>query len=171
MWAEYAQNSLCSSATGLTPLKCVFRHRPPLCPWNTTHTDVQSVDKWLKGVERVWEGAHTNISRAMSRFTKQANRHHREAPAYHVKDWVWLCNRDLHLSSWYIGPFVITDQINLVSFKLQLQSNLGVSPVFHVSLFRPVVLGPLQDKGAKLMPPSLVCRLLDSRLCVDNCST
>ncbi len=33
-WAEYAQNSLTKSATGMTPFKCILGFQPPMFPWS-----------------------------------------------------------------------------------------------------------------------------------------
>ncbi|XP_053343766.1 uncharacterized protein LOC128514102 [Clarias gariepinus] len=38
------------------------------------------VDEWFRKAERVWEDAHTQISRAVSRFKKFADRRRRESP-------------------------------------------------------------------------------------------
>ncbi len=39
-WAEYAQNSLSQSSTGLTPFQCVLGFQPPLFPWSGEPSDV-----------------------------------------------------------------------------------------------------------------------------------
>ncbi|KAK3575646.1 hypothetical protein QTP86_031604 [Hemibagrus guttatus] len=43
-WAEYAQNSLRQSTTGLTPFQCVLGYQPPLFPWDGEPSDVPAVD-------------------------------------------------------------------------------------------------------------------------------
>lgn len=55
--AEYAQNSLCHSATRLTPFECVLGRTPSLCPWDTDPT--------------YRECAHTTITWAVQRFKQQ----------------------------------------------------------------------------------------------------
>lgn len=43
-WAEYAQNSLTHSSTGLTTFQCVLGYQPPLFPWSGEPSEVSAVD-------------------------------------------------------------------------------------------------------------------------------
>ncbi len=43
-WAEYAQNSLRQSSTGLTPFQCILGYQPPMFPWDWEPSDVPAVD-------------------------------------------------------------------------------------------------------------------------------
>ncbi|KAK3523452.1 hypothetical protein QTP86_033611 [Hemibagrus guttatus] len=47
-WAEYAQNSLIHSSTGLTPFQCVLGYQPPLFPWSGEPSDVLAVEEWSR---------------------------------------------------------------------------------------------------------------------------
>ena len=57
-WAEYAQNSLTHSSTGLTPFQCVLGYQPPMFPWSGEPSSVPAVDDWIHRSERVWDSAH-----------------------------------------------------------------------------------------------------------------
>ncbi|KAK3508910.1 hypothetical protein QTP70_013734 [Hemibagrus guttatus] len=54
-WAEYAQNSLMHSSTGLTPFQCILGYHPPLFPWSEEPSDVPTVDDWARHSQEVWE--------------------------------------------------------------------------------------------------------------------
>ncbi len=144
LWAEYAQNSLCKPATGLTPFKCVLGFQPPLFPWSGEPSELPAVDSWLQRSEETWNEAHVHLQRAIRRTREQADRRRRANPNYRPGQWVWLSTRDLRLrlpckklSPRYVGPFRILREITPVSFRLALPSNYRISPTFHVSLLKP----------------------------------
>ncbi|KAK3545018.1 hypothetical protein QTP86_033218 [Hemibagrus guttatus] len=72
-WAEYAQNSLIHSSTGLMPFQCVLGYQPPLFPWSGEPSDVPAVEEWSRLSQEVWEHAHVRLQRAVRRQSIQAN--------------------------------------------------------------------------------------------------
>ncbi|KAK3527972.1 hypothetical protein QTP86_013081 [Hemibagrus guttatus] len=81
-WAEYAQNSLRQSTTGLTPFQCVLGYQPPLFPWDGEPSDVPAVDYWFRESKRVWGEAHRQLQRALRRRRSTADLRRSQAPAY-----------------------------------------------------------------------------------------
>ncbi|KAK3529770.1 hypothetical protein QTP86_003023 [Hemibagrus guttatus] len=181
-WAEYAQNSLRQSTTGLTPFQCVLGYQPPLFPWDGEPSDVPAVDYWFRESERVWGEAHLQLQRALRRCRTTADLRRSQAPEYQPGQKVWLSTRDIKLrlpcrklSPRFIGPFTIVRQINPITYHLQLPPEYKIHPVFHVSLLKPhhpSVL-PSTEPGAAEEPPLpllvdngtayLVKEILDSR--------
>ncbi|KAL0153973.1 hypothetical protein M9458_050730, partial [Cirrhinus mrigala] len=143
-WAEYAQNSLRQATTGLTPFQCILGFQPPLFPWSGEPSDVPSVDYWFRESERVWDEAHQHLQRAVRRQTTTADQRRSSAPEYQVGQKVWLSTRDIRLrlpckklSPRFVGPFTVVEQINPVTYKLQLPAQYRIHPTFHVSLLKP----------------------------------
>ncbi len=96
-WAEYAQNSLTHSSTGMTPFQCVLGYQPSLFPWSGEPSSVPAVDDWIRRSERVWDSAHVRLQRAIRTQEFQANRRRRPHPPYQPGQRVWLSMRDLKL--------------------------------------------------------------------------
>ncbi len=143
-WAEYAQNSLRQSSTGLTPFQCVLSFQPPMFPRTGEPSDVPSVDYWFQESERVWDEAHHHLQRALRRRKMTADLRRSDAPLYQPGQKVWLSTRDIRLrlsckklAPRYVGPFTIQRQINPVTFQLNLPPQYRIHPTFHVSLLKP----------------------------------
>ncbi|KAL0185695.1 hypothetical protein M9458_017365, partial [Cirrhinus mrigala] len=159
-WAEYAQNSLRQATTGLTPFQCILGFQPPLFPWTGEPSDVPSVDHWFRESERVWDEAHQHLQRAVRRQVATADRRRSDAPIFQVGQKVWLSTRDIRLrlpckklSPRFVGPFTITEQINPVTYRLQLPAHYRIHPTFHVSLLKPYHDSLLSTEPGREEPP------------------
>ncbi len=143
-WAEYAQNSLRQSSTGLTPFQCVLGFQPPLFPWSGEPSDFPAFDYWFRESEGVWDATHHQLQQAVRRQRMAVDVRRSASPEYQPGQKVWLSTRDikLRLPCWklsprFVGPFTILEQINPVTYKLQLPPHYKIHPTFHVSLLKP----------------------------------
>ncbi len=137
-WAEYAQNSLRQSSTGLTPFQCVLGYQPPMFPWDGEPSDVPAVDYWFRESERVWDEAHHHLQRALRRRKMTADLRRSDAPSYQPGQKVWLSTHDIRLrlpckklAPRFVGPFTIQKQINPVTFQLNLPPQYRIHSTFQ----------------------------------------
>ncbi|KAK3548972.1 hypothetical protein QTP70_022655 [Hemibagrus guttatus] len=161
-WAEYAQNSLIHSSTGLTPFQCVLGYQPPLFPWHGEPSDVPSVEEWYRLSQEGWERAHIRLQRAVRRQRIQADCPRRPRPSYQVGQKVWLSTRNLRLrlpckklSPKFIRPFEIVRQVNPVAYRLRLPASYRICLTFHVSLLKPAHPAVREARPGGEPPPPL----------------
>lgn len=163
-WAEYAQNSLRQSTTGLTPFQCILGYQPPLFPWSGEPSEVPAVDFWFHQSEGVWDSAHVQLQQAVRRHKTQADRRRLRTPIYQPGQKVWLSTRNIRLrlpcrklNPRFIGPFPIERQLNEVTYRLKLPRQYRISPSFHVSLLKPFIEPvspcPSDDPSVDVPPP------------------
>ncbi|KAK1794637.1 hypothetical protein P4O66_001353 [Electrophorus voltai] len=63
----------------------------------------------------------------------------------------------------YEGPYTITSRVNEVTYRLGLPGHSQASRAFHVSALKPVVEGPLSEKGGPLGAPPMLPEIRVSR--------
>ncbi|KAK3547729.1 hypothetical protein QTP86_028261 [Hemibagrus guttatus] len=127
-WAEYAQNSLIHSSTGLTPFQCILGYQPPLFPWSGEPSEVPAVEEWYRLSQEVWERAHVRLQRAVRRQRIQADHRRRPHPSY---------------------------QVNPVAYHLWLPASYRICPTFHVSLLKPAQPAVGEARTGAAPPPPL----------------
>ncbi|KAK3573596.1 hypothetical protein QTP86_030019 [Hemibagrus guttatus] len=161
-WAEYAQNSLIHSSTGLKPFQCILGYQPPLFPWSGELSDVPAVEEWYRLSQEVWERAHVRLRRAVRRQRIQADRRRRPHPSYQVGQKVWLSTQNLRLklpcrklNPKFVGPFEIVRQVNPVAYRLRLPASYRICPTFHVSLLKPAHSSTVETGACEEPPPPL----------------
>ncbi|XP_026048930.1 uncharacterized protein LOC113036701 [Astatotilapia calliptera] len=162
-WAEYAHNSLTSSATGLSPFEASLGYQPPLFPERETDLEVPSVQHHLQRCRRVWSRTRRALGLSVARQRRYADRRRKAAPAYARGQKVWLSARDIplrtdsrKLAPRFIGPFEVERVVGRSAVRLKLPSSLRVHPTFHVSQVKPVVVSPLCPPPAAPPPARLI---------------
>uniref|UniRef100_A0A8C2B1F0 Gypsy retrotransposon integrase-like protein 1 n=1 Tax=Cyprinus carpio TaxID=7962 RepID=A0A8C2B1F0_CYPCA len=174
-WAEYAHNSLPSSASGISPFQCCLGYQPPLFSSQETDSYCPSVQTFISRCKRTWKRVRSALCRSKRRMCVAANRSRVKSPRYVAGQKVWLSTSNLPLQSdsrklapRFIGPFRIIKIVNPVAVKLRLPQNLRrVHPVFHVSCIKPVSRSPPPTSFSAVRiedsPVYTVRRIIDRR--------
>ncbi|KAK3507877.1 hypothetical protein QTP70_002296 [Hemibagrus guttatus] len=162
MWAEYAHNTLRSSATGMSPFECQFGYTPSLFPEQEVETAVPSAQQFVKRCHQTWKRARLKLLKVSQQYQHQANRRRRSAPTLRPGQRVWFSTKNIplqmesrKLSQRFIGPFKISRKVNPVTYRLYLPKSLKINPTFHVSLLKPVLSSPFLAKGNP-PPPRII---------------
>uniref|UniRef100_A0AAY5K6G9 Chromo domain-containing protein n=1 Tax=Esox lucius TaxID=8010 RepID=A0AAY5K6G9_ESOLU len=142
------------------PLWCALSVRHPDIFQRVSYSPALAVDDWFRRAEDTWSVAHRHIRHTGERQKPAADRWRSDTPVYTVGDRVWLSTRNLPLRLpcrklgprvW--GPFKVLGRVNEVTYKLQLPPDYRINTLFHVSLLRLVVAGPLQRSEVQEVPP------------------
>ncbi|KAG1927055.1 retrotransposable element [Pimephales promelas] len=175
-WAEYAHNSLPSSATGFSQFEGCLGYQPPVFSSQESQASVPSVKAFIQRCKRTWRRVRSVLCQTRERTRRAANRRKIRPPRYVCGQRVRLSTRNLpvhetsrKLMPRFIGPFTIVKVISPVPVKLRLSGQVRrVHPVFHVSCIKPVIRAPARpslppppiDEGASIYR---VRKLLDVR--------
>lgn len=138
-WAEYAHNTLPTSATGMSPFQCVYGYLPPLFPSQEKELSDPSVQAHVRRCHRTWHRARAALLRSSDRYQNQVNWRRRVSSPDFPLD-LPLRTESRKVASRYIGPFPIVKIVYPTALRLKLTLALRVHPTFHVSHLKPVLL-------------------------------
>jgi len=149
-FAAFAINNSRSSATGMTPYFLNYgRHpRTPLTSWQTFVSRVPAATEFRQRIADALTQANACLLRAQVAMKVAADKRRRPAPTYRIGDQVLLSTRHLHFKGFhgtnarkllprYVGPFGVVALVGKSAVKLALLKDMGIHPVFHVSLVKP----------------------------------
>ncbi len=164
-WAEYAQNSLRQSSTGLTPFQCGTRFPAP--PVSMVRGTIRRPRGRLLVSERAresWDSTHHQLQQAVRRQRIAADVRRSASPEYQPGQKVWLSTRDIKLrlpcrklSPRFVGPFTILEQINPVTYNFSYPTTTGFTQPSTYHCLNPSLPSippePWPDRGAPSPSP------------------
>ncbi|KAB2629332.1 S ribonuclease [Pyrus ussuriensis x Pyrus communis] len=150
---EFAYNNSFHSSIGMAPFKALYGRacRPPLC-WSEVGERVLVGPEIVEETTQNVQVIKSNLKAAQDRQKSLADRHATDR-AYEVGDWVFLklspwrgvvrFGKKGKLSPRYIGPYMVTERVGEVAYRLELPPELArVHNVFHMSMLRHYVADP-----------------------------
>ncbi|KAK1800992.1 hypothetical protein P4O66_004741 [Electrophorus voltai] len=68
--------------------------QPPLYLWNPPTSDQPAVEAWCRCSERVWEGVHQKLHKAIAAYKRKADRRRGDMPLYEPGQKMWVSTAD-----------------------------------------------------------------------------
>ena len=143
-YAEFCHNSRTHSATGKSPFELLHGFLPQLFPTVNPISQVPSVEEQLQNLEAIHKEVQASLDMAAESMKRSHGDHIKEGKEFKVGDKVLLDGKNLKtnrpkakLSDRRHGPFIITEKIGKVNYRLQLPKTWKIHPVFHASLLMP----------------------------------
>ncbi|CAN6198913.1 unnamed protein product [Urochloa humidicola] len=142
-WAEFCYNTSYQSSLQTTPFKVVFGRDPPaLLSYEAGAARVAAVDKQLLHRDEFLAEIRERLLQAQDYMKASHDKSHRELE-FSVGEWAWLRlhNRSAvaikdksssKLAPRYYGPFLVTEKIGAVAYRLRLPPKARIHDVFHV---------------------------------------
>ena len=144
--AEFAVNNSIHASTGYSPFYMNYGQHPHLPSITGDASKIQAVETLLSNLKSDIDIAKQHLISAQQRQKHYADQHRREV-VYKQGDKVLLNTKHLHwamegpankLRPKFIGPFIISQVVSPVAYRLTLPHNMQQHPVFHVSNLKSV---------------------------------
>ena len=139
--AEIAHNNRTHSARGVSPFYLMMGYEPTLIPTTYPKTGKVSIQQHLIALQKARDEALAAHELARQVMAERITKHF---VPFKKGQKVYLDGRNLKLryanrklAPKREGPFVITDVINPLNYRLELPSHWKIHPVFHASLLVP----------------------------------
>jgi len=158
-WLDIASaihNNRKNITTGLSPNQILLGYEIKLIPSETSQSNNQLVEDWIKNVIEYQ-------AQAMDTLNKAAKGDRSIPQQYSIGDQVWLEGKHLKfphqktkLNPKRYGPFKIIKAISSVAYQLGLPPSWKIHPVFHASLLSPYSKTTSHGPNFSRPPPELI---------------
>lgn len=154
--AEFWYNTTYHTALKMSPFQALYGFPPPLISeLAIPGPEDEEAQSFLGEKQLVLEQLKSNLQQAQNRMKKYADMKRSER-VFEVGDMVYLkmapyrlpafgFRGALKLQNKFYGPFVITQKVGKVAYKLQFPDHVKIHPVFHVSQLKKHI-------GSKAIP-------------------
>ena len=137
--AQFAINNRQHSATKVSPFQLTRTYAPRM-GMEPCVVKAPAAEEFTDRLARTYD----NLVKAHTRIFTQTNRHRSDAPAYAVRDQVWLSTDNLRLprasrklSERWLGPYSITKLVRTNAVELHLPHSMRIHPVVNISCVKP----------------------------------
>ncbi|GLB38887.1 putative retrotransposable element tf2 155 kda protein type 1-like [Lyophyllum shimeji] len=158
--AEFTHNNRSHSARNASPFYLMMGFDPRSIPTAYQKTDVPAAEQRIIQLQRARDEAL-----AAHELARQKMMHHttRNFKPFQKGDKVWLEGKNLKigyqsrkLAPKREGPFVISEVMGPLTYRLQLPNQWRIHPVFHASLLTPYHENDTHGPNFLLPPPDII---------------
>lgn len=154
--AEFWYNTTYHTALKMSPFQALYGFPPPMISeLAIPGPEDEEAQNFLAAKQDMLEQLKENLQQAQNRMKKYADLKRSER-VFEVGDMVYLKMAPYRLAAFgfrgalklqnkYYGPFLITQKIGKLAYKLQFPAHVQIHPVFHVSQLKKHI-------GAKSIP-------------------
>jgi len=162
---EFWYNTFFHSTVGHTPFFVLYGHEPHHLGIDALATsDSSDLNTWIQDKDLMQQLIHQHLLCAQHKMKLQASKNCSFC-SFQIGDSVYvkvqpyvqtsLANRSSNkLSFKFFGPFMITDKIGEVAYKLQLPTDCNIHTVFHVPQLKQAVAST-QSVSTELPDPTI----------------
>jgi transposase InsO family protein len=148
--AEFWYNTTWHSAINRSPFEALYGQSPRQLGIDASSAcSVDTLDAWLQQKTLMQSLIQHQLARAKNRMKLQADKKRTER-SFSVGTWVYIklqpyvqssvaARANQKLAYRFFGPYLITDKIGSVAYKLKLPDSSSIHPVFHVSQLKLAV--------------------------------
>jgi hypothetical protein len=158
--AEFAYNNSLHSSTNQTPFFALSGYNPRFDLLTSSDNSVPAADKRIEEITANYSLLTKTLKQAKDDYKRYADAHRTPGTVLKPGDYVYLNRKNINtrrpsskLDFKLLGPFQIIEQVNPVTFKLQLPSTMKIHPVFHRSLLEKATNSDIQDRTLSESPP------------------
>lgn len=140
--AEFCHNNSINRATGQTPFRLLYGMNPRLTIGGP-ESDNPEANSRISELAKAREDALASLEMTQQQYARDSS--HYKLPGFEVGSKVWLSSKNIttarpskKLEHKRFGPFLVSEVVSPVAFRLKLPKSMRIHDVFHADLLTPV---------------------------------
>ena len=160
--AEFSYNNSCHSSTGKSPFFSNYGFHPKFDIGKPEFVISPGAENLVTRLTTIQSELKLQLAKAQESYKKFADKRRSDCK-FKIGDSVWLLRKNIRttrpcnkLDFKRLGPFKITNQINPVTFTLDLPASFKIHNNFHASLLEPVIESKMFSREKVIPTPVII---------------